>query len=446
VRKSIKLMAGVMLAAWGCYAASLRAAAAQVDITPPPGTPMWGFAARKGPATGTLDPLMARVLVLEAGEKRVALVTLDLGRTFGESAIQHVRESARRTSGISYVFMTASHTHAGPVILDEYPEKPAWESRALVQIEQAIAAAAGRLEEARIGAGYGIVYIGHNRLQLNRDRSVTWLDRNPQKIPTSPFDPTVAVLRVDGANGKPLAVLVNYACHPVVFGADNRQFSADFPGAMAKTIEAELGPGVIAMFMQGGAGDINPYFAVTPLEQDAGRLKDWTGEQLGREAVRVAKTIQTGGAEASLDFVEDRLDYRLRWDPAKFREGMTEIFGNNFETQFGPPVREHMDLPVATLLIDKEIVIAGLPGEPFVDLQTNWRSRNPLSKTFFAGYANGYHGYFPTIEEATYGGYGTASVTTWVEPGAGEGMTEHAIVQLETLLGRLNNVPFRARY
>jgi len=446
VRQSICLLAGVIVAACGCYAASLRAAAAQVDITPPPGTPMWGYAARKGPATGTLDPLMARVLVLEAGEKRVAIVTLDLGRTFGEAAIQQVRESARRSSGVSYVFMVASHTHAGPVILDEYAEKPAWESGALVQIEQAIAAASNHLEEARIGAGYGIAYIGHNRLQLNRDRSVTWLDRNPQKIPTSPFDPTVAVLRVDAANGKPLAVLVNYACHPVVFGPDNRQFSADYPGTMAKTIEAELGPGVIAMFMQGGAGDINPYFAVTPLEQDAGRLKDWTGEQLGQEAFRVAKTIQTSGGEASLDFVEDQLDFRLRWDPSKFREGMTEIFGKDFENQFGPPVREHMNLPVATLVIDKEIVITGLPGEPFVDLQTNWRSRNPLPKTFFAGYANGYHGYFPTIEDATYGGYGTASVATWVEPGAGERMLEHAIVQLQTLLGRLTNVPYKARY
>lgn len=426
----------------------LRAAAAQVDITPPSGTPMWGFAARNGPATGTLDPLMARVLVLEAGNTRVAIVTLDLGRTFGEAAIAHLRENVHRASGVSYVFMAASHTHAGPVILDEYQENPAWETGALTQIEQAIADASSHLAEASIGAGYGIAYVGHNRLKLNSgDRSVTWFDRNPQKLPTSPMDPTVAVLRVDNAKGQPIAILANYACHPVVLGGDNRQLSADFPGTMAKTVQDGLGSNVVAMFLQGGDGDINPYYAVTPLQQDAVGWKDWTGRELGKEVVRVAKTIRsTQPAEASVQFVEDPISFRLRWDAGKFREGMALVFGRDFEQQFGPPVRERMDLPVSTLLINKEIAIVGLPGEPFVDLQTNWRSRNPLRKTFFVGYANGYHGYFPTIDQTTYGGYGTASVTTWVEPGAGERMVEHSLIQLYTLLGQLTNVPYQAPY
>ena len=447
MRQWICLLLGAFVALSSGEAASLRAAAAQVDITPPVGTPMWGYAARNGPATGTLDPLMARVLVLEAGQRRAAIVTLDLGRTFGEQTIQGLRESVRRKSGVSYVFLTASHTHAGPVILDEYPDPPVWESKAVSQIEEAIDRASRNLTEARIGAAYGIAYIGHNRLKMNRDRTVTWLDRNPEKIPTSPFDPTVAVLRVDTMDGRTLAVLVNYACHPVVFGPDNRQFSADYPAAMAKTIETELGSGVIAMFVQGAAGDINPYFAVTPLEQEAERMRDWTGEELGKAAARVARGVETVASnEASLDFAEDRIDFRLRWDADKFRQGMAEIFGKDFERQFGPPVREHMDLPVAVLLINRTIAFVGMPGEPFVDLQTNWRSRSPLRDTFFAGYANGYHGYFPTIDEATFAGYGTASVTTWVEPGAGERMVDHALVQVQTLLGRLTNVPYRAAY
>ena len=67
--------------------ASLKAGAARVDITPPAGVPMWGFAKRASPATGSLDPLFARVLVLEAGEKRLALVTLDSGRAFGPAPL-----------------------------------------------------------------------------------------------------------------------------------------------------------------------------------------------------------------------------------------------------------------------------------------------------------------------------------------------------------------------
>ncbi|MGD0923539.1 MAG: hypothetical protein ABSA70_17520, partial [Terriglobia bacterium] len=60
--------------------AGLKAGVAKVEITPPTGLRMYGFSNRKGGATGILDPLMARVLVLEAGEKRLALVVLDLGR------------------------------------------------------------------------------------------------------------------------------------------------------------------------------------------------------------------------------------------------------------------------------------------------------------------------------------------------------------------------------
>jgi len=75
-----------IVAALGCalapaQAATLRAGAAKADITPPGAELMWGYEDRLKPATGTLDPQYARVLVLESSEKRLALVTLDLGRS-----------------------------------------------------------------------------------------------------------------------------------------------------------------------------------------------------------------------------------------------------------------------------------------------------------------------------------------------------------------------------
>src|ERR1051326_2913030 len=82
------------------HAATLRAGAAKVDITPPPGELMWGYEDRLKPATGTLDPLHARVLVLESRGKRLALVTLDLGRSFGATSLNRLREPAHRRGGI----------------------------------------------------------------------------------------------------------------------------------------------------------------------------------------------------------------------------------------------------------------------------------------------------------------------------------------------------------
>lgn len=424
-------------------AAPLRAGVAKVDITPPPGVRMWGYGNRKGPSTGTLDPLYARVLVLEAGDKRLALVALDLGRPFGPASIATLRDAARKSSHINYLVVVASHTHSGPVIKDEYPEGvPAWETSALEKISKAIDQAAGELVEARLGVGTGVTYIGHNRLRDNPDGTVTWFERNTTKVPTAPVDPTVMVLRVDATNGKPMAILVNYACHAVVFGPDNLQYSADYPGVMTKTVEQAFDGQPLCFFLQGAPGDINPYYAVTPLQQDAIKWRDWTGGHLGEEAARVAKSIKTETEpDSSIDFAEDILNFHLRWDPEKFRQGLLAAFGPHVFDDYGSRITSEMKLPVTTILINRQIAFMGMPGEPFVDFQRNWRDRCPVRHAFFLGYANGYYGYFPTIRAASMGGYGAASSSTWVEVGAGERMVDHAVTAIYKMQGKLVDSP-----
>jgi hypothetical protein len=234
---------------------------------------MWGYSARLSLSKGTLDPLYARVLVIESDEKRLALVTLDLGRTFGPDSLTHLRESVRKSSGISYVLVAASHTHSGAAILDEYAPNatPTWESLALEKIAKAIEEAHQSVVEAQVGCGYGVTYIGHNRRRVNPDGSVTMFWRNPTKLPTSPLDPTVSVFRVDTASRKPLAILVNHACHPAVFGPDNVQYSADFPGAMTRKVEQILGNQALCFFLQGAAGDIDPFYDGTRSNRTASR-------------------------------------------------------------------------------------------------------------------------------------------------------------------------------
>ena len=427
--------------------AVLRAGVAKVDITPPAGEQMWGFEDRHQPATGTLDPLFARVLVLEAGPEtaptRLALVTLDLGRSFGPGSLARLRDTAKRSSGIACLLVAASHTHSAPVIRDEYRDAPpAWEQAALERIEHAIADATGALQPARIGVGTGVAYIGHNRLRVNPDGTVSWFERNLTRVPTSPVDPTVTVLRIDKADGSPLAILVNYACHPVVFGADNLRYSADFPAVMNRVVEQAFGGRAMSFFLQGAPGDINPYYAVTPLEQDAAGMRDWTGERLGKEAARVAKEIQSRTPDApSIDFAESALTVRLRWDVEKFRAALLKFLGPQGMEVYGARIVPEIRLPVTTVLIDKEIALMSMPGEPFVDFQMNWRDRCPVPHALLLGYTNGYNGYFPTIAAASRGGYGAASASTWVEPGAGERIVDNAVVEVYEMLGRLSDLP-----
>ncbi|MGA2985767.1 MAG: neutral/alkaline non-lysosomal ceramidase N-terminal domain-containing protein [Terriglobia bacterium] len=429
--------------------ATMKAGAAKVDITPPLGLTMYGYGGRKEGATGILDPLYARVLVLEAGDQRVAMVVCDLGRPFAPAWIERLRRDAKEKYGISYLVQAAIHTHAGPDIPDEYPplQGPDWETPALEKIERAVGEAEHGAVEARLGTGYGVAYIGHNRLREQANGRFGWFMVNPTMVPTAPVDPTVSILRIDNASGKPIAILVNYACHPVVFGPDNRQYSADWPGVMDATVDRALagegpGAGPICFFLQGGDGDINPFFAVTPLDQNAVGRRDWTGNRLGEVAARVAKDIVTKPeAEASLQFTEDLLDVHLRWDADKFRAAILASWGAEEAENFDRHRNEPMRLPVGTILINKRIAFMTMPGEPFVDFQTDWRNRCPVPDAFFMGYSNGDFGYFPTVHAASLGGYGAASTATRVEVGAGERMVNQALVRVYEMLGRLTDVP-----
>jgi hypothetical protein len=424
-------------------AAEMKAGVAKVDITPPLGTKMWGYFDRLKGAEGILDPLYARVLVLEAGDTRLAYVDLDLGRTFGPASLDRLRAAVKQSSGIDDLIVQATHTHAGPVILDAYPSgPPAWETADLGKIEQAIHEAEHKAVPVRLGVGYGEAYIGYNRRQLNPDGTVTMLWSNPTQIPTWPVDPTIAILRIDQMDGQPLAILVNYATHPVTFGPDNLRYSADFPGVMCKVVEQAFGGKPLAFFVQGAAGDINVFDATTPMKQNAIARRDWAGETLGKAAASAAKQIQTSAdPNSSIDFAEDSLPFKLRWDPAKFRqELLREINPIAFQT-FAPPIQEVMHLPVTTALIDRKIAILGMPGEPFVEFQMNMRARCAVHACFFLGYTNGYYGYFPTIKAATEGGYGAQSATTWVQVGAGEQMEDHGIIEIYRMLGLLPDAP-----
>src|SRR5690242_215327 len=78
---------------------TLTAGVASVDITPEPGLRLWGYSNRTHGATGTLDPLMAKAVVLRLGDQSVAIVTLDLGRTPEEAILSKIRARTKAECG-----------------------------------------------------------------------------------------------------------------------------------------------------------------------------------------------------------------------------------------------------------------------------------------------------------------------------------------------------------
>src|SRR5437588_787257 len=115
----------LLLAAASSHAELLKAGAARIDITPPVGFPMWGYAVRRDePSVKVRDPLHARAVVLAVGTSKIALVSLDLGRAPTRQSVANIRKQLKDAAQIETIFLVASHTHHGPVLeLDDWPNK-----------------------------------------------------------------------------------------------------------------------------------------------------------------------------------------------------------------------------------------------------------------------------------------------------------------------------------
>jgi hypothetical protein len=413
-------------------AAEFRAGVAKADLDPPTGLPMAGYSTRY--SKGTLDPLEARVLAMSDGSRTIAFITLDLCFPFDPPIMDDIRQAVRGT--VDEVIFHASHTHSGPT----YSEAVDAAKHAVPRVAAAIETAAHSMAPVRIGNGWGQVYLGFNRRYLRPDGSVQMFWRNEPKVSTTfPVDPTVGVIRFDRMDGKPLAILVNYACHPVVLGPENLDYSADYPSEMRRYVEQNLGG--MAFFLQGAPGDINPYFDKTPLIEDAVGVMKQTGARLGAEAVRVARTIQTRAPEnPRIQTKTVTVPAANRWDVEKLRAVLKE----RYRIEGGRAarlLRENMELPVTTLLLNQDMAFVGMPGEPFVEFQMQLRAKSPLPNSFLLGYTNGYYAYFPTIAAAVRGGYGADSTVVPTEVGTGERMLNTGLIAIYELLGKLSEKP-----
>ena len=99
----------------------------------------------------------------------------------------------------------------------------------------------------------------------------------------------MTVTRFDDLDGRPIATLVNYGCHPTTLGPDNNLLSADFPGVVCTRIEEALGG--VAIFSTGPQGDVNPG-GYSPEGSMVGVVVSWrtaaSVEQYGRAIADVA--------------------------------------------------------------------------------------------------------------------------------------------------------------
>lgn len=406
---------------------TLMAGLARVEITPASSMPMYGYANRKcGPSNGTHDPLLAKVLVLESGGTRVALVTADLGSLVSDT----LRRDVATKLGIPTLLLAASHTHSAPAFLP-FGSAPATSDQArayLADVEgrifSAVAEASREMFPARLAVGRGSLQLGYNRLLLREDGRARALFDNLDRVPYGPLDPEVVLLRVEDASGKPRALLVHYAMHAVVLGPTSCKYSADFPGVVQSEVEQAL-EGTQVMFVQGGAGDVNPLFQGRSGSEEA----DFTqmtkiGHLLAGEVLRAnARVTPLAPIVDPIAVKSEVLTFAERWEAGKT-----------------------VEVGITTLLVGRELAIAAVPGEPMHRLQRTWKEQADVPVPLFWGYtysAGGtWPGYIPDLRSAAYGGYG-ADASTRIAVGAGEQIMLRHLTHLYDLRGMWKDAPGR---
>jgi len=169
---------------------------------------------------------------------------------------------------------------------------------------------------------------GHeDRISMNRTlqlkNGLAWTVRHSNPCPpdeevesVGPMDPEIGVLRIDRVDGRPLAVVYNFACHPYIT-VPQGGVTADFPGFASKVIEENLGDGSMALFLQGAGGDITSI-----LYKDVNRPRDSgpLGRMLGLSTLKAVRSIET--KDAKLSIISETLDLPRKAD---FDERIAEL-------------------------------------------------------------------------------------------------------------------------
>ena len=272
---------------------------ARVDITPPVGIyhRMWG-AARHDRATGVHRPILGDVLVFGSvdapGEIRLVRAHLDLVGLVAQQYAALVNALGDAAAvGPDRVDVTFSHTHASGWYAPDRFGMPGGEliEPFLKEVGEKLAEAC---EEAISGVREVLVTYasGHCGMAADRDyRDEVFGGYVCGYNPEGNGDDTLLVGRLSDSNGRTVATVVNYACHPTTLAWKNTLISPDYVGAMRTEVERVTD--APCTFALAPCGDLGPKDGfVGDLD-----VAEKNGRQLGFAALSVLMSMGPPGTD-----------------------------------------------------------------------------------------------------------------------------------------------------
>ena len=393
------------------------------DITPEESVPLFGYGNplyRR--SERILDPLYVTCVALrdEAGE-RLLLIQLDIINT-PAAVTDPMREAILKETGIDgdHILINATHTHSGPTPGGNDPAILRWLVKATASAAQAARDALADLAPCtRLSTGKTktdrLNFIRRCYLENGFITSNVKVGDGEVTAPETEIDEEMRLLRFD-REGRPAIVIANWQCHNHrTGGAKKHDISADFIGVLRD--RAEEDPGVKFLYLQGGAGNVNPVSrfkgeARFSDYKDVGAalcehlkqgLENMTERPLGRIRVLAGSIdgVVNHPTKEKLSICKEVFDIYDAGDTKAAEElakqnGMTGAIEARamYRNDKLPPTRQ---IRLQCYAIG-DIGIAAAPFEMFCQTEKALREASPFDFTVSCGYSNYSHGYMPAAE------------------------------------------------
>jgi hypothetical protein len=412
---------------------AFRAGFAEIDITPPLGTPKQG-ANSKNVATSVLDPLYARAAIFELGAERFAILQLDTA-LIPAADTRTIRETIAKDHGFpgDRVMIAATHNHAGPALINEaLPRDERYVASLVKKCSELLGRALEARREAQVALGTAFEFgVSFNRRIVMRDGTVRTHGsfKDPRALAfEGPIDPELGVFAVRGTDGKLLGALVNFACHPTAHWNDG-VISAGFPGVAARVLKEKGIP--IPMFLQGAAGNMH--------SQDPRGFPEKSMDEIGKiladdvvAALSGLKWTMPEKLSASTKTLSLPFRTLSETDLQGTGPGMQRFGEKGYYDRKIPELLTYMkkgsdEGEVQVFRIDS-LAFASQPSESFAELGLRIKEAAWPTRAWVVCYANGMLGYLPHEEAFKRGGYEcTFGPPSLMAPDAGAKLAEAAI-------------------
>ncbi|MBT3380714.1 MAG: hypothetical protein HOJ57_14715 [Lentisphaerae bacterium] len=400
---------------------SVRAGAAQVEITPPLGTSLAGYFTDRV-SDAVADPLFARVVVIETGDERMALISCDVICLTRET-VDPAKDLIAQQCGISpeRVLICATHTHTGPNMRCKgkqvIPTNTDWLDTVPGLISEAVEAACADMFDAVLVPGrQSESAFGSNRLGRRRDGAEVF-GKDQTIGAAGPIDPEVLALAVREYDGTVRAMVVNHAMHADATGGTH--ISAGWPGKVGRTVADVYGPQAVTVFLNGCCGDINHHHWVPKRVSSKGQLRT---DQMGRgmaglavNAVEMAEPVEEAAIAGRLRrplipwYTRDdamRAEVEVLRAQAEISPKDSMVIDRFDEWPYDGQMAE---VTVQAIRLG-DMLFIGLPGEIFTKWGLEIKHWSPAQFTFVAELANDWFGYIPTSDQAYRGAYGAKPI------------------------------------